>query len=405
MNDSFNKHQDIDALLKNIFNPPIKTDLREMFEKRLEDLKLAESSALSIMQIEHRALNGILDGTLKRVDFLALSKLASFLQISTDDVVKMYLKKFEQNYKEDITTTEKKAFILANFDLASLKKVGFINSITDFDEIESKLKSLLGLKSILDYKRPADHVAFSAGIRKPKNELARTNWIDAARTIFAEIDNPHDYDRQALIQYFPEIRWHSTNIQEGLIEVIRHLYKIGVTVIYQSSFKSLHLRGATCAVNDKPCIVLTNYVGFYPTLWFALIHELFHVLFDWEEISRNNYHLSDDDTDILTVKEKEEEADKFAREYLFSKEKTAAIRANINEPRFVKEFASANHVNESFVYVFYASDLGSGNRSAWAKAKKYNPPFDELISRLDNPWDNRIPTKDYVEYLKKKIYI
>lgn len=180
---------------------------------------------------------------------------------------------------------------------------------------------------------------------------------------------------------------------------------MGVTVIYQEALPALHLRGATFAVYDKPCVVLTNYRGFYPTLFFALIHELFHVLFDWEEIKVNGYHLTDDDEDEMSVKSKEEEADDFAREFLFSKEKTKLVKPQLNSsPEFVEKFALKHHVHPSFAYVFNAYDLGKTHRWAWALANTFNPKIEmgRLLDGLKNPWDNLKPIREHAKYLKGK---
>lgn len=379
--------------------------LKELFDRRVEELQISPTSVISILNTNYRTLNGILNGTQKLVDFTNLIKIASFLQLPREHVVLLYFKELEKNFPTDTpSSAEKVEFIKENFDLAVLKKAGFIDSITDFTTIEKKIVSYLSLKSIFDYKRPPVDVAFSAGLIKPKNELTRSFWIEGAKTLFEEIDNPNKYDRQALINYFPQIRWYTTNVDLGLINVIKDLYRIGVTVAYKSSLPSLHLRGATFNVNGKPCVVLTNYRGFYPTLWFALIHELYHVLFDWDEILDNKYHLSDDDNGQLSVLAKEQEADSFAREYLFSKEKTKLVSPFLRSPEYVEEFAKENHVHPSFVYLFNAYDAGSKDRSAWARANRNNPPIDKLLEPLANEWDNSIPITEFVKQLKSNLY-
>lgn len=403
MADNKDKIQDINALLNNILKPDA-PGLKELFDKKVAELQITSTNVLEILNIQHRALKGILEGTQKMVDVTNLIKLANFLQLPKEDVIKLYIDSLEKTYSEKIVSPEKIKFIQENFDLAALKKVGFIESISDFENIESKLVSFLGLKSIFEYKRPSIKPAFSAGLVKPKNELTRSLWIHSAMTYFEDINNPYEYDRKALIEYFPNIRWHSTNVEFGLLTIIKDLYKLGVTVIYQAPLPALHLRGATFSINDKPCIVLTNYVGFYGTLWFALIHELFHVLFDWDEIRNNIYHLSDQDENELVVKEKEKEANSFAREYLFPKEKMNQINYNINNSVFVEEFAKNNHVHPSIIYVFNAYDSSKTNRVAWARARKNEPDISKCISHLENPWKSSKPINQIVREKKLEIY-
>lgn len=389
----------INELLNNLFAPS--ESLRDLFTKRIEEIELSETAALELININYRTLNGILNGTQKTVDYTNLIKLADFLQISSEQVFNLYTKELRKNFNiEKTSNPEKVKFIKENFDLAALKKAGLINDIGNYEDIENKIMSLLGLRSIFEYRKPRSEAAFSAGKIKPKNELTRHLWVNIANSFFEEINNPHEFDRDGLIKYFPEIRWHSTNVELGLINVIKALYRFGITVIYQKPFNSLHLRGATFSVNNKPSIVLTDYKGFYPTIWFALVHELFHVIFDWEEISENKYHLSDPTTEQLTIIDKEREANDFAREYLFSKEKTKNISGKLHSDSYIDNYAQKNHVHPSFIYVFYAYDVD--NRSAWATAKIKNPSIDKLVSQIGFDWSK--PTRDYINVLRNRIY-
>jgi HTH-type transcriptional regulator/antitoxin HigA len=395
-NDKFN----IDDLLSSIYNETLK----EIFDRRVTELDLSATNVSELLEIDPRALTGILTGTKKHIDFTNLIKIANFLQLPKEDVIRLYLSALETNFKiETASSPDSVEFIKTNFDLATLKKAKFINTVTDFKEIEKKLVDFLGLDSIFDYKKPTADVAFSAGAI-PKNDLNRSLWIDTALRSFKLINNPNSYDRHALLEYFPGIRWHSINVELGLINIIRDLYKLGVTVIYQSQLSSVNLRGATVNVNDKPCIVLTDYRGWYPTLWFALIHELHHVIFDFEQIKRNEYHISNADSMQLTVMEKEEEANNFAREYLFSMEKSKAIKPYLNNTAHVYEFAKNNHVHPSFIYVFNARDIGDKDRMAYARANRHNPDFRFLIEPLSNPWENPMPLNQFIKSIKYKLY-
>jgi HTH-type transcriptional regulator / antitoxin HigA len=382
-----------------------KENLKELFEQRMRDLNVSPTNVLDILKIQYRTLNGILNGTQKTVDLTNLIKIANFLQRPKEQIIKLYLDVLETNFpNETFSSPGNFEFIKENFDLTVLKKANFINNIYEYSEIENRINSFLGLKSISEYTKPLADVAFSAGLIKPKNELTRSFWIKVANDTLKEIDNPYRYDRQTLVEYFPNIRWHSTNVELGFINIIKELYKLGITIIYQSPLPSLHLRGATFSVNGKPCIVLTDYKGFYPTLWFALIHELFHVIFDWDEIQSNNYHLTDEENEQMTIAERETEANDFARDYLFSKKKTEEIRPHLYNSEYVNEYAKNNHVHPSFIYVFNAYDIGHKDRNAWGRARNHNPNIDHIIKKIENPWNDAMPISDFVRTLRPKFY-
>jgi HTH-type transcriptional regulator / antitoxin HigA len=405
----YNNDFNVDDLLNRLFKPSEpqqKESLKELFNRRVQELGISPTNVLTMLNLASRTLNGILNGTQKMVDYTNLIKIAHFLQLPKEQILQLYIDEIEKNFPLDITSTPQRIeFINENFDLVSLKKAGFIKSISDYNQIENRITSFFGLKDIFEYKRPPFDVAYSSGVIRPKNDLGRSVWVKTASDVLNELNNPFDYERKNLIDYFPQIRWHSTNVELGLTNVIRQLFKIGITVIYQPSLSSLHLRGATFSHNNKPSIVITDYKGFYPTLWFALIHELFHVLFDWDEIKNNSYHISDDGTEELSVIEKEKEANLFAREYLFSKQKMSDVKPHLYDVDYVKEFANNNHVHHSFVYVFNAYDL-KNDRTAWAKAKKQNPTssMTNLLTPLENRWDNPKPIKEFVNSMKYRFY-
>ncbi|HMH32140.1 MAG TPA: hypothetical protein VK543_03870 [Puia sp.] len=389
----------IDDLLNNALK---REELKDLFDKKLLELKLNKTNVQAILGISYRTLDGILDGTQKLVDVTNLVKLSDFLQIPKEKVFQLYLDSLQKKFHTSNSSPQKIKYIKDNFNLPVLKKAGLIHSLTNFDHIEKRINARLGFKSIYEYKKPNVDVAFSSGLFKPKNLDTRLFWIRTAICTFEELDNPHEYKREALIKYFPQIRWHTLNEERGLSEVIKALYKIGITVIYQPPLQGLQLRGATFNINNKPCIVLTNYQNYYSTLWFCLLHELYHILFDLDDIKNNSYHLTDDDNEELTVQEREKYADDFARGYLFSSEKLAAVKSYMNDPIYLQEIANENHVHRSIIYAFNA--FTSKDRKAWARAKRYSPPVEKTVRDIDYSWAEERPFEEMISEQKQLTY-
>jgi Zn-dependent peptidase ImmA (M78 family) len=202
------------------------------------------------------------------------------------------------------------------------------------------------------------------------------------------------------------LKWFSTNEELGLINAISHLFRLGITVVFQPRLSMLYLRGATFAVNNKPVIALTDYKGFYPTIWHCLIHELFHVLFDWEKISKDAYsvHTSDDTDEILTMDENELEADDFARKFLFSQDKLDAVSPFIYNQKYIEEVAKNNDIHPSIIHAYYAHDHGKIDRMAWARARRHIPDTNKSVFRIANYWDKAKPIDEVAKNLKLEIY-
>lgn len=405
--DENNKHNEIDALLNGILRQP---NLRDLFDKRLHELNVKQTTVQKMLKIERRTLNGILDGTQKKADTWSLQKVALFLNIPIDEFIEIHSSMTERNFSEQDTTANKKKFLKENFDLAVLRRAGFINDITDFASIEQKIISFFGFSSIFEYKKRSFEIAFSSGMVTENNiektAITRDFWLTTAKSVAGKIDNPNHYERQYLVNFFPQIRWYSTNEEFGLLNTIKHLFKIGITVMYLPRLSSLKLRGATLAVNNKPVIVLTDYKGFYPTLWHCLIHELYHVLFDWALINKGekSFHISDDSEELFTIDEREIEADDFARKYLFSKEKMEEVTPFIYNYKYITEIARDNNVHPSIIYSYHAYDTSKKDRMAWIRAKKYMPEINVAVHRLETAWNEMKNVDEVAKKLKLEIY-
>jgi len=263
---------------------------------------------------------------------------------------------------------------------------------------------LLGLNIITDFEIGSPEAAFCSTSRIPKSLNSRKYFIAKANAVFKAVKNYHDYNRDSLVNYFQNIRWHSMDVDNGLFKVISTLYSLGVTVIFLPKMPKLAMRGATFAVNNKPCIVLTDYRGSYPTLWFALIHELFHVLFDWEEILMNKYHLSDEESDLFIVQQKEAQANGFAREFMISKTQRQIVADRISDMLYVKEFAIQNHIHPSIVYAHYAYEHSDDVNNYWIQFKDYLPSIKILLNKLGSGMEHTSSAQEIANFYKTQIF-
>ena len=192
-----------------------------------------------------------------------------------------------------------------------------------------------------------------------------------AYATFDKIPNTNEYDRQELVKIFPTLRAYSLNVENGLRQVFKILFKLGVTVIFiPKNNKDLHIRAATFSINDKPCIAITNYKDLYPTLWFSLFHELYHVLYDWEEViaSEGQGHVS---AGMSTGTIDEDAANQFAARYLFDDDKMKEVEPFINKPSFVAKFARSYNVHESIVYALYSYKYSNADNKLFGKYRHF----------------------------------
>lgn len=365
-----------------------------LFSKRIDELEITQSRAEALLGIEKKSLNNILNREAKRVDIITIIKLAQFLNLPVDDFVKVYLQELPSEQIGEIEKAKKNNFIVQNFDLSQLYKRKFISSKTDYEAIEKRIITFFGLNSIYDFAKETVTPAFSR-TKRSSSDLMREFWVQSALSQFKLLENPNPYSREQLIDLIPKIRPYTKNIQKGLLTVVKALFSIGITVIYQESLPNISVRGATFIVYGKPCIVINDLHKRYPTLWFSLMHELHHVLYDFDEIQQVKYHLTGEPDLWL----KEEKANDFAREYLFSKKRSKYIKPFINESVLVREYAEKSQIHPSIIYNFYMYDS-----SSWGKFKKQIPDSSLAINNLNvNIWENE-SVEETTERLKKEIF-
>src|SRR5690554_1195764 len=88
----------IDKYLQNVIESAIKTSsgidptksLEQLYNERKEELQLSDRQIQKILGMDRNTLLPILDGTGKQVNFINLIKLAHFLKLSVNDLIKLY---------------------------------------------------------------------------------------------------------------------------------------------------------------------------------------------------------------------------------------------------------------------------------------------------------------------------
>lgn len=369
----------LDKVLSEALGSTDKPTLRQLYERKLQELGISDRiAAREVMGIEHNALHQILDGTAKFPDALKMLKLASFLEINAEEVMTLFIQNASREEVAKLDDVRRATYIVKEFDLVQLKKEKVINSITDFAAIEQRLCTFLGLKSIEDYTRELAYALYSRTKRASSNKMLDF-WTKSAYQYFVEVANPNEYDREALKELVPKIRPYTRDVENGLLTVVRALYSVGVTVIYQPYLPNTQVRGATFRVNGKPCIALSDYRKSYATIWFALMHELNHVLFDLDNIQ--TYHITGE-PDLLLMNE--EQANDFARDYLFSNERMDFVKPFILEHAIVSRCAEEAQVHPSIIYGFYEYQTNNYQ----TPFKRYEPNVQAMLAKLNAcNWD------------------
>ena len=393
-------NMNIESLLNSIFSDA-EYNIKDVFEQKLIEYNLSRTKALKLLNIDKDVFDEILNGTAKQPNLIHIVKIAEFLGVEVNNFINVVLKNQSLENISAIDSARKATFIVKNFDVKALTKLGFFNSEFSTEELVKKVLDYFGYTTINEFEEQLDEPLYSR-VKKNHSDKMKDFWIKSAYQTFKVINNPNEYNRERLKDLIVKIKPYSQDVTNGLLTVCRALYNIGVTVIFQNYLTTTQVRGATFIINEKPCVVITDFNKNYPTLWFTLLHELNHVLFDFDTIEKSSYHLSDDN-DLFLI---EDQANTFARNFFMSEEKFQYIKKYINNPYLVSKFANEIEVHPSIVYSFftwYQKELYGKNYHA--AFKQFFPDYSNAITKLNPITWNEISIKEISEKIKSVLEI
>lgn len=385
----------IESILNSIFSDA-DYNIKDVFEQKLIEYNLSRTKALKLLNIDKDVFDEILNGTAKQPNLIHIVKIAEFLGVEINNFINVVLKNQSLENISAIDSARKATFIVKNFDVKALTRLGFFNSEFSTEELVNKVLDYFGYNTINEFEKQLEEPLYSR-VKKNHSDKMKDFWIKSAYQTFKIINNPNDYNRERLKDLIIKVKPYSQDVNNGLLTVCRALYNIGVTVIFQNYLTTTQVRGATFIINEKPCIVITDFNKNYPTLWFTLLHELNHVLFDFDTIEKSSYHLSDDN-DLFLI---EDQANTFARNFFMSEEKFQYVRKYINNPYLVSKFANEIEVHPSIVYSFftwYQKELYGKNYHA--AFKQFFPDYSNAVEKLNPITWNESSIKETSERIK-----
>lgn len=357
-------------------------DLVDLLKRAKEKLGLSQRQLSKALSLNRRTVQRILNREAKKIDLDTFQKLQQFLGMSPKELLDIYNSGLEADQLRELERARKAGYISRSFDLDGLKREGFIDSDRDFDEIEERVERFFDLTSVFEYDKDTDIPMFSRTRRDFSNKMLRF-WVNSALHQIRLIDNPNPFDRDMLTRLIPSLRGLTRDEDSGLLRAARSLYSAGITVVIQSYLTGTQIRGGTFVVDDRPAIVLTDFNKRYDTIWFALLHELYHVLKDLDRIEKLGYHLTGDKGDLFVSQMSEKEANEFASEFLLPEDKRNYIRKFIDVPEVVRDYAEKWNIHPGIIYGLYTYEHGGHE-----KYLKYVPSPDKAVDSLRvHPWD------------------
>lgn len=312
-----------------------------------------------ILDIDRKTVKGIMDGSITDYKINHVLKIMNLFDLDSKDFMQLYTSNMSQEEVEQVEKTKKIAFLLNNFDLEGLKKCNIISSTTQYEDIEKRLCEFLDLRSIFDYRGVKSlsplYSKSNYGKNASKQEKMLNFWLTCAQATFSKINNPYQYNREFLVEFLKQIKKYTTDPQNGFSLVLCVLYRLGITVLVQSYLTQTTAYGVSMLVNNKPCVIITDLGKRYDKLWHTLLHELYHIINDYEYIEKINIHISDSETKDIFVSETD--ADQFASDVLLGPKTFAIVEKIIQIPYKVDIVAQKQGIHNSIIYGQYLDRL------------------------------------------------
>ena len=374
----------INDILNESFEVGNDTSLDRLLMEKLKIVGLSKTQFEKLSGLQRRSLDGILKKTSKQTDIINLLKLGEFLDLNIKDLLVLHFNNRPSAEIKELQSSMELTYINKHFDLKTLSSLGFIEKDSTLEDLKTRICLFFGIDSIYDYDKELSDALYSR-TKKSFSDKMKDFWIKSSYKYFELINNTNEYSRSDLIDLIPKIKPYTQNIESGLLTVFQALYNIGITVVFQPKLPKTQIRGATFLINNKPCIVITDLNKNYATVWFALIHELHHVLFDLEVIEKTKYHLTGE-PDLFLLQE--DKANEFAAEYLISSEKMRYIEKLIHNPLIVNRFAKECQIHPCIIYSQYQWRQSEKGNDFWGAFKEYFPDITIATKNLNiSNWD------------------
>ncbi len=354
----------------------------KFIEERLEELGITKNFLCRAIKIDNKSLNRILTGEAQKVDIVTILKLGDFLQIDFSEFVHRYIAELDSQEIKKIKGARSAGVIIRNFDLDTLKSIGFIKSKSNFEEIEKRILDYFEMESLLEYEQKMITLSsLFSRTRASTSEKMLKFWCMTSIEEFKSIDNPYHFDLEKVKAISTRLSISTSDEVNGLLNAIRNLYHAGVTVLVNPYLSKTQVRGATFIVNNKPCIVIQDFRKSYDTIWFALLHEICHVIKDLQSIRLTKYHITAEKSsaDLFIDKTIEDRADAWAAEMLLPENKMKYIAGYIDIPGIVTKHARAWQVSESIIYGQYAYRYDKP--FYYSKTKKAEVAIKQLLNK------------------------
>ena len=286
----------------------------EVIKDYLDHYGYSQKEACRRLDISEKHLSNVLNGKARLTEELAL-KLEKLMPVSAT-----YWLNIESKYREYLAREEEK-YSLKNEDLKKLSNTFKFNevfkgmnytlteqavamlkllNINSFDNFETAYSSLQ--VSFMQDDGEKEPIAVWINLCEEEVELQNDDLDNVPFSSTLLKDNLTDLKYIAL----------NENVEQSLNNARTVLNKCGIYLVVREAITNCKVRGVLTSYRKKPAIYLSGRFKTHDNIWFALIHEIAHLLLHYN--SQDMMILNEND-----IFNQEGEANMFARKFFVNK--------------------------------------------------------------------------------------
>ena len=300
---------------QNSYFPPIEFHPGETLAEKLVEMNMGPKEFAVRSGKPEKTIIAVINGDSAITPDMAI-QFEQVTQIKADYWIKM------QSAYDSFLASERYKAIIADaipwareFPLQDMISKGWLPHQSTMEEKTLSLLSFFRLSSAAAwenyYFNQQLKVAFRISLAQSNAPFAISAWLRQGE-IVAENMIVKPYSEKKLKSLLPQLQTLTSYSPDDAFDSIQKLCATaGVKVFKVSTLKNTEINGATRWMHDTPCIHLSARLKGKENFWFTFFHEVGHILLHGKkEIFLEEVTYSD------WQKEKEDEADAFARKWL-----------------------------------------------------------------------------------------
>lgn len=287
----------------------------------IEDMEITQEEFAKRLGVSGKTISKLLAGAIPLSNDIAI-QLSRMLGTS----VNVWLK-LQSTYDEKALEIEKRKkedseiSIVSLIDYTYFTKYKLVTAAKNKSEQVKNLCKYLCIAdlNILSKKDFLLNYRVATTTLNEKNAINSRIWIQVAINC-GKLNDTQPFNSKLLISYLPEIRSMTIQKPESFLPRLKQIFdECGVSFVLLPHLKNSGINGAVKWINsDKVILALNDRRNYADTFWFSLFHEIKHVLQQKIKLLIVSTNKKEEITEIDN--ELEQDADKFAQDYLIPKQ-------------------------------------------------------------------------------------